>query len=75
MAVYVGDGIDLFVIRDEDWERIHEAGRTCGSSAAESRRWIQDMENGHWDGFIALLISITLNLQELHITGWDQYDA
>lgn len=33
------------------------------------------MENGHWDGFIALLISITPNLQELHITGWDQYDA
>jgi hypothetical protein len=33
------------------------------------------MENGHWDGFLALIMCIAPNLQELHIGAWEQYDA
>lgn len=68
-----GSQLDLLMIQPDDWRRIREAVQTCARSNEESTRWIEAIEKGRWDGFIALLLSITPNLQGLNISYWGRY--
>jgi hypothetical protein len=70
-----GTPMDLSMIRADDWRRIREAVHSCCSDAEEATNWIEDMENGHWDGFLALIMCIAPNFQELHIGAWGQIDG
>ncbi|CAM6089446.1 unnamed protein product [Calypogeia fissa] len=60
---------------DEDWIRIRKVVNEVSRTEDEAERWITALEVGQWAAVMALLLSVTPNLEELEINEWSYHNG
>ncbi|CAM6112715.1 unnamed protein product [Calypogeia fissa] len=57
-------------LAEEDWKRIRKVVNEASRTEDEAEIWIRALELGRWAAVMALLLSVTPNLEELEIKEW-----
>lgn len=57
-------------LTDPDWTRLRTAIHGASTSDDGAATWIQAVEKGEWNAMVALLLSITPNIEELTFSDW-----
>ncbi|CAM6088997.1 unnamed protein product [Calypogeia fissa] len=61
-------------LAEGDWKRIRKVVNEASRTEDEAARWIRALELGQWAAIMALLLSVTPNLEELEISEWSDHN-
>lgn len=74
---YADESLDMSSLTNADRVLIQKAVLTASEGNEQAVDWFKAVEDGTWDSIMALILSLTPNIEELEFEGWndnnDQY--